>query len=168
MLLTQERSICLALVVKPATADPNILFTQNQCNVLPPYTQEEPADVHSVSAGFLFVILYKTVRNDPENAEDINCVSVLRGLKIFTREVLKISFLCDSTFCPSLCVFVFCPEDGSIMCVRNVKYWKVRNVTIVILFSGGFRLQIIYSDTLNSRFEPRFSFIFCVPQNRQL
>jgi hypothetical protein len=53
--------------------------------------------------------------------------SVLRDLDIFMPLVLKISVLRDATFCPSLLGFLFCPEDGSVVCVRNLKYGDVEN-----------------------------------------
>ena len=85
-------------------------------------TGAQPADVQSVSAAFLFELLCTIVRDGVDNAEVKYRASVLRDLEIFTPVVSKISFLCDANFCPSLRDFLFCPEDGSIVCVRNVEF----------------------------------------------
>jgi hypothetical protein len=51
---------------------------------------------------------------------------VLGDLENFTPVVLKIIFLCDATFCPSLRGFLFYPEGGSFLCARNVEFGKVK------------------------------------------
>jgi len=56
--------------------------------------------------------------------------TVLRNLEDSTPVVLKISFFCDATFCPTLLGFLFYPEGGSIVCVRNIEFRKVKNLKL--------------------------------------
>jgi hypothetical protein len=67
-------------------ADPKVLFTQNQTNVLPT-TRDQSRPMFTVSAAFLFDILYTAVRNDVEMRKSNTVASVLRDWEIFTPVV---------------------------------------------------------------------------------
>jgi len=92
-----------------------------------------------VSAALLFEFLCTIVRNGMGMPKSDTVRQCSETWRFFTPLVLKINFLCDATFRPSLRGFLFCPEDGRIVCVRNVEFGEVKS-EIIEPDSRGFRL----------------------------
>jgi hypothetical protein len=61
--------------------------------------------------------------------------------------VLKISFLCDATFCPSLRGFLLCPEDGSIVCPKR-RIWESEKVKFMNLIPGASDYFLVQCEVL--------------------